>query len=138
MGMISFVTGLALIDEVRRSRVKILDPFGEEASGAETFAANFLRDMDPLREEAVIEHLSGEQPEALNALRSGRILFNDLPRHNSRVVREALADFSSAELALAMEGKCESAAFVRRKILSSMELKYVQMGISDFSIPLRT
>ncbi|NDF14249.1 hypothetical protein EB061_02865 [bacterium] len=138
MGLLCLVTGVALFEEVRRSRVKILDPFGEEALGAETFAANFLRYMDPLREEAVLEHLSGEQPEALNAIRSGRILFSDLPRHNPKVVQDALSDFSSVEIALAMEGKCESAARMRRKILNRMELRYVQMGISDFAVPLRS
>lgn len=158
MGFLTLVAGAALFEEIRKSKIKMIDPFGEEASGSQALAANLLREMDPAREEELISVLLHEQPEALNALRSGRVVFSDLPFHDSRVVKAALRECAPGEVAQALQGQNESLQAclrkwagikageeipagdapvkLRRKILEAVESHYLQMGVHDFAARL--
>jgi hypothetical protein len=155
MSLLTLVAGVAWFEEVRGSRNLTLDPFGEEASGAGTLAANLLREMDPAREEELLLVLSIEQPEALDHLRSGRVVFADLPSHDPGAVKAALRECSPAEVAAALHGQSDSLqacirdwagldsapetpadeppARLRRKIVEGVEAHYLRMGIQDFA-----
>ena len=129
MGVFTSLTGAAFIEEIRRSQKRALDPFGDEAISPEVFAAGFLKNLEPSREEEVIRYLSSEQPEVLDALRSSRVIYDDLNRHDPEVVKEAFA--------IHRVDSNEFDAVFRRKIVDEVEARYLSRGIHDFTSQLR-
>lgn len=162
LSLLTFITGIAFLLEGGGAENRKIDPFGDDALGSGTFAAEFLKSLDPTREEELLQYLRNHQPEAVESIRTHRVIFSDLPRHSPAAVRAALSDCSSEDRARALSGldgdflefiremtetPAESPenpiangpppADSRRKIVDGVEAFYTRVGIHDFGIPLR-
>ncbi len=108
---------LRRVDEAMREKVKNLSVSSADSIDGRGALAEILRHMDGSGEKAILDRLSGEDPELGKNLRERLFTIDDVVRADDRFLQETLRPMSERDIAVLVAGKNEP---FRKKILANV------------------
>lgn len=108
---------LRRVDEAMREKVKNLSVSSADSIDGRGALAEILRHMDGSGEQAILDRLSGEDPELGRNLRERLFTIDDVVRADDRFLQETLRPMSERDIAVLIAGKNEP---LRKKILANV------------------
>lgn len=108
---------LRRVDEAMREKVKNLSVSSADSIDGRGALAEILRHMDGSGEQAILDRLSGEDPELGRNLRERLFTIDDVVRADDRFLQETLRPMSERDIAVLIAGKNEP---LRKKILANI------------------
>jgi len=125
--------GVVTIAADLREKAKLMPSRSEYESGGAKRLADILTQMDARNEKQFLQHLEQDAPELAQEIKKYHIMFEDIPRLPSDIIREILKSVEPRDVAYALKGQPEETRKVfvdnmseRAQIILEDEIKLLQ------------